>query len=141
MFILDTDHIGIVQWESEPEYSRLMARFGLHADDDFFVTVVSLHEEFLGWNSYISKAKKLDGVVKGYDRFLKILSDFEVSQILPFDNKAAHQFAQLRQQKVRIGTMDLRIAAIALSRSMTLLSRNISDFKQVPGLMVEDWTR
>ena len=81
MFILDTDHIGIVQWESEPEYSRLMARFGLHADDDFFVTVVSLHEEFLGWNSYISKAKKLDGVVKGYDRFLKILSDFEVSQI------------------------------------------------------------
>jgi tRNA(fMet)-specific endonuclease VapC len=140
MFILDTDHIGIVQWEAEPEYSRLMARFGQHAKDDFFVTVVSLHEEFLGWNSYISKAKKLDGVVKGYDKFLQILSDFEVSQILPFDIAAAQRFTQLRQQKVRIGTMDLRIAAIALSRSMTLLSRNLTDFKQVPNLVVEDWT-
>src|SRR5688500_14863422 len=98
MFILDTDHIGIVQWESEPEYSHLMAHLSLHADDDFFVTVVSLHEEFLGWSSYISKAKKVDDVVKGYDRFLKILRDFEVSQILPFDDKAAQRFAHRRQQ-------------------------------------------
>lgn len=140
MFILDTDHIGIVQWESEPEYSRLLARFAQHATEDFFVTVVSLHEEFLGWNAYISKANNLDGVVKGYGKFLQILRDFEMSQILPFDHGAAQQFAQLRQQKVRIGTMDLRIASIALSRSMKLLSRNLVDFKQVPGLAVEDWT-
>lgn len=140
MFILDTDHIGIVQWESEPEYSRLLARFAQHPTDEFFVTVVSLHEEFLGWNAYISKARKLDDVVKGYDKFLKILSDFEMSQVLPFDNGAAQQFAQLRQQKVRIGTMDLRITAVARSRSMKPLSRNLVNFKQMPGLVVEDWT-
>lgn len=141
MFIFDTDHIGIVQWGSEPAYSRLMDRIAKHAATDFFVTVVSLHEEFLGWNAYISKAKELDGVVRGYDKFLQILSDFEVSQVLPFDNAAAQTFITLRQQRVRIGTMDLRIAAIALSRRMTMLSRNLSDFRQVPGLVVEDWTR
>jgi tRNA(fMet)-specific endonuclease VapC len=42
--------------------------------------------------------------------------------------------------KIRIGTMDLKIAAIALAHGATLLSRNLVDFKKVPGLTVEDWT-
>ncbi|ETX07465.1 MAG: hypothetical protein ETSY2_11025 [Candidatus Entotheonella gemina] len=37
--------------------------------------------------------------------------------------------------------MDLRIASIALSRNMTVLSRNLVDFMRVPGLRVEDWTQ
>jgi predicted nucleic acid-binding protein len=43
-------------------------------------------------------------------------------------------------EKVRIGTMDLRIASIALANGFTLLTRNLVDFQQVPGLKVEDWT-
>ncbi len=36
--------------------------------------------------------------------------------------------------------MDLRIAAIALTKSMTVLTRNAVDFQKVPNLLVEDWT-
>jgi tRNA(fMet)-specific endonuclease VapC len=39
-----------------------------------------------------------------------------------------------------MGTMDLKITAMVLLREATLLSRNLADFGQVPGLQVEDWT-
>ena len=69
-----------------------------------------------------------------------MLRDFSASQVLPFDDAAAATFESLRSQRVRIGTMDLRIAAIALSRKLTVLTRNVADFQKVPGLQVEDWT-
>ncbi|MEO5802504.1 MAG: type II toxin-antitoxin system VapC family toxin, partial [Verrucomicrobiota bacterium] len=40
---------------------------------------------------------------------------------------------------VRIGSMDLKIACIALAHDATLLTRNVNDFSQVPGLRVENW--
>jgi hypothetical protein len=41
---------------------------------------------------------------------------------------------------LQAGTMDSKIAAIVVSRDATLLSRNLADLRQVPGLQVEDWT-
>ena len=48
MFVLHTDQIGIIQWQSEPEYSRLMHRVSQHSATDFYVTITSFHEEILG---------------------------------------------------------------------------------------------
>ncbi len=45
----------------------------------------------------------------------------------------------LRRQKLRIGTRDLKIAATAFVTHALLLSANRSDFQQVPGLRVENW--
>jgi predicted nucleic acid-binding protein len=36
-------------------------------------------------------------------------------------------------------TMDLKIAAITLTHSATLLSANLRDFHHVPDFSVEDW--
>ena len=74
------------------------------------------------------------------DTLSSVLSDFARRQILPFDKGAAQIFDSLRHQKVRVGTMDLRIAAIALGRQYTVLTRNLADFQRVPGLRAEDWT-
>lgn len=59
---------------------------------------------------------------------------------LPFDETAANIFDELRVQKIRIGTNDLAIAAITLSVSGILITRNIVDFQRVPNLSLEDWT-
>ena len=60
---------------------------------------------------------------------------------MPFEQSALDRFDALKRQKVRVGTMDLRIAAIALAGDLTLVTANTSDFAQVPGLRLEDWTR
>jgi len=45
----------------------------------------------------------------------------------------------LQRARTRVGTMDLKIASIALANDATLLTRNTSDFKRVPDLRIEDW--
>jgi tRNA(fMet)-specific endonuclease VapC len=39
-----------------------------------------------------------------------------------------------------LDTEDLRIAAIAISQQLILLTRNQKDFVKVPELKIEDWT-
>ena len=69
-----------------------------------------------------------------------ILQAFLNAPVLPFDAAAGAALDGLRVRHVRIAAMDLRIAAIALSRNLVLLTRNERDFSRVPGLRTEDWT-
>ena len=140
MFLLDTDHLGILQRQTEPEFSRLIRRIGEHRPIDFLVPIVSFHEQVSGWNAYLHRALTPEAVVRAYVMFQQILADFSRMAVAPFDAAAAVEFDALRSAGVRVATMDLRIAAIAKSRQWTVLSRNLVDFQRVPGLRVEDWT-
>ncbi len=140
MYLLDTDTIGILQRSSEPEFSRLSRRMQASKVADFFVSIVSFHEQVTGWNAYLNRARTPQGVIRAYQMFEGILRDFAERQVLPFDEAATDVFESLKRQRIRVGTLDLRIASIAIAKQMTLISRNLVDFKKVPGLDVEDWT-
>jgi tRNA(fMet)-specific endonuclease VapC len=62
---------------------------------------------------------------------------------LPFDEAAAEEYGKLRAYLWTTGQMiganDMLIAAIALSKSVTLVTHNTTEFKRVPGLVLEDW--
>ena len=62
---------------------------------------------------------------------------------LPFDDQAASHYARVRHALERAGQRiaahDLEIAAIALSRGLTVVTHNVSEFARVPGLPWEDW--
>ncbi|HSZ59786.1 MAG TPA: type II toxin-antitoxin system VapC family toxin [Tepidisphaeraceae bacterium] len=62
---------------------------------------------------------------------------------LPFDDAAAEDYGSIRATLTKAGTPigpnDLVIAAIALSKSLTLVTHNVAEFRRVPGLQVEDW--
>ena len=63
--------------------------------------------------------------------------------VLPFDEAVARSFADLKASLERVGAPlaepDLRIAAIALARDLTLVTGNIRHFTRVPDLRVENW--
>lgn len=140
MFLFDTDYISILKRASGREYRRLTERIADIPEDEFFVSIVSFHEQIRGWQSYIAKAKDESGAVRGYEELEKLLYDFAQAQVLPYDEAAAELFVDLRRKRMRVGTMDLRIASIAISNNLTLLTRNTTDFARVPGLSFEDWT-
>jgi tRNA(fMet)-specific endonuclease VapC len=113
---------------------------GEHAPEVFFLSQVSFHEQILGAHDFINRARSADGVVRGYELMADVFASYSgAASLLPFDASAEATFARLRSSKVRIGTMDLRIAAIALKHDLTILSRNTRDSRKVPDLSVEDW--
>lgn len=117
-YLLDTDHISFLQRRSGSEFTRLIIRMGQHPPDDFVLSVISFHEQVLGAHNFINRARTNTDTVRGYALLSETLQGFAVSPVLPYDTQAIAVFDELREQQVRVSTMDLRIAAIALSRNM-----------------------
>ena len=140
MFVIDTDLLSIMQRRSEPTTSQLKGRMNMYPFSSFHVTVVNLHEQILGANNFIARNAHRRDITFGYRLIELAMIDYERFQVLPFDEPSAIRFEDLRKQKVRIGTMDLRIASIALTHDFTVLTRNVVDSEKVSGLRCEDWT-
>lgn len=139
MIILDTDVLSVIQRAAGREYDQLIERLDA-AEDEVAVSIVSFEEQMRGWLGYIARAKSSDQQIQGYARLHALLEDFTTRPVLDFDQRAATEFERFVRLKVRVGTMDLRIAAIALANDALLLSRNLTDFRKMPGLRVDDWT-
>jgi tRNA(fMet)-specific endonuclease VapC len=85
------------------------------------------------------KKRNSDSFVRTYFEFEKILRDFSVMQLVSFDKKAAEVFDDLNHKSLRVGSMDLRIASIAIANQMTLATQKSVGFERVPGLSIQDW--
>jgi len=86
----------------------------------------------------VSDLEKIS-IEQAYHFFQETLLDLQDITVLPYTAPAEALFQEWRQQKLRIATHDLRIAAICVAHSATLISRNRRDFERVPGLRVEYW--
>lgn len=140
-YLLDTDHLSLLEHRQGPLYAALVVRLNLHAADGIVACVVSFREQALGANSRIQTASSDHELLRGFDLMLGLLDHYRRFPVLPFDAPAHAEVEALRKQKVRIGTCDLRIAAIARTRNLVVVTRNLSDFARVPNLKVEDWTK
>jgi tRNA(fMet)-specific endonuclease VapC len=136
LWILDTDHISLWQTD-DPAIRRRLAQID---PQDFAVTIVSFEEQMRGRLNEIHRASSDGALVDGYRHLQMTEEFFGALRILAYSREAQALFRQLRQQRVRIGTRDLRIAAIGLSVDGTVVTRNQRDFRQVPGLRLADWT-
>jgi tRNA(fMet)-specific endonuclease VapC len=139
-YLLDTDHISFLQRRNSSEFARLTFRISQYPIKHFALSIVSFHEQTLGCHNLINRAKINTDILRGYNLLSEILKGFITAPVLPFDSRAILIFEQMREQKISVATMDLRIASIALSHNLILLTRNVKDFSKVPNLITEDWT-
>jgi tRNA(fMet)-specific endonuclease VapC len=139
--LLDTDTMSIWQNGTGPDYAIFALRMSAYLSTDIVTSIVSFHEQIMGAHAYLNRPKTTTALVSGYERLERIRNWYTQVNVLPFDDLAETTYDNLRASSLRIGTMDLRIAAIALSRDLTVVTRNIADFGRVPQLRIEDWTR
>jgi tRNA(fMet)-specific endonuclease VapC len=139
MIILDTDHLTTLKYANSDRFARLAQRLAASPDQEFATTAVTLEEQLRGWLSQINRFQDPVRQIPAYAELSGLIEFFSFWTVLPFDAPAAQKFTQFRQQKIRIGTMDLKIASIAVSRNALLLTANTRDFEVVPGLRIEDW--
>lgn len=137
LYVLDTDHLSLHQRGHEPLKSHLLKI----SPEQIGITIISVEEIFRGRLAQVRRAQQPEDRLKAYfwlSRTLDYLCGFEVLQ---YDPHAEAHFQKLGEQKIRIGVQDLKIAAIALTHDGTLVTRNVSDFKNIPSLKLEDWSR
>jgi tRNA(fMet)-specific endonuclease VapC len=135
--VLDTNHFSALV--AKGPLAIALSRRASERDADLFTTIITGQEVIQGWLAAINRKQAGTDQVFGYARFIGALKDFQRITVLGFDAEAAVVFHQLQKQQIRIGTMDLKIAAICLAHEALLLTRNRLDFDKVPGLRVENW--
>jgi tRNA(fMet)-specific endonuclease VapC len=141
MILLDSDRLTILIHPGIEQHDRLTDRMATSADQTFATTIVNAEEQFRGWLAEINRYRTPHRQLSAYEGMRRYLAFLRQFPLMAFDVHAADEFDRLRRLKVRIGSTDLKIASIALVHNLLLLSANLRDFQQVPGLRVENWLK
>ncbi|ALF54644.1 nucleic acid-binding protein, contains PIN domain protein [Nostoc piscinale CENA21] len=136
LWILDTDSVSLFQ-NGHPQISKRISQV---SSADVAVTIITFEEQVRGRFNVIRQTDSVDKLVIAYARLQATYNYFHSIQLISFTQAAANYYTQFLQQKVRIGTQDLRIVAIVIANNAILVTRNQRDFCRVPGLRFEDWT-
>jgi tRNA(fMet)-specific endonuclease VapC len=135
LYVFDTDHLSLYGRNHLVLIDRLQQQSII-----LTTTAINVEEQVRGRLAQISEARDEDTLANAYrwlSETVKLLSEFEVLQ---FTVEAQSIYRDLKSQRIRVGTQDLRIASIVLANQGILLSRNARDFDRVPDLIVENWT-
>jgi len=139
MYIFDTDHLSFIQRNGQ-EGKQILVKLATLQDPEVAVTVITYEEQIRGRLSFLSKAKTVDEQTIAYQGLQQLTLDYQSIAIIPFSREAILEHQRLRKVYPRLGNMDLKIAAIALTNTAILITRNKSDFGQLTELSIEDWS-
>ena len=135
-YILDTDIITYHQFGKEP----IVARLNAANPDSVATTVVTLYEQLKGRLASVNRNQSPKSQQIALQRLQATQTYYCSLTILPFEAKAVRVYENLKHQKIRVGSQDLKIASIAISLSATLVTNNTRHFEKIPDLKIENWT-
>ena len=135
MFVLDTDTLTHLLLGNE----RVIAKQA-QATEEVVLTAITRIEVLQGRFASVLKAEDGEKLLLAQQRLEENEKDLEKFIILAVNAAAATEFDRLRlNKKLKIRRGDLLIAAITLANRAILVTRNVKDFRKVPGLRIENW--
>lgn len=137
MLVLDTNHVTELGYNTAAG-NRLIRRLERSAEAAV-TTIISVEEQLRGWLARIAKMQEPHDQIDAYQQLGERVNFLAAFTFLPWDYETASRFKEMRKAGIRVGTMDLKIACIALEHDALLLTRNTVDFSKVPGLRFENW--
>jgi tRNA(fMet)-specific endonuclease VapC len=136
MFVLDTDTLTHLL----RGHARVAERRS-RVTEEVVLTVVTRIEVLQGRFASVTKAEDANQLMLAQKRLVESERQLATFDILPIDAEAAAEFVRLIETKGlrRLGRGDLLIAAIVLANKATLVTRNLKDYRKIPGLQLENW--
>ena len=130
-YMLDTNICIYLMRHQPPEVA---ARFAVLRQGDVVVSAITLAELRYGIACQPETRTRNERALRA------LLQDIPA---LPFDGEAAASYGPLRAavRDRKRDALDKLIAAHAVSRGLVLVTNNEADFKDFPGLIIENWTR
>jgi tRNA(fMet)-specific endonuclease VapC len=139
LWVLDTDSLSLLE-RGNPKIQERLRQVNT---DSVAISIVTAEEKMKGRLAAInslSGIERIDRLAVAYRDLQSSIEDLQALPILPFSELAKDRYRDLLQQKIRVGSHDLRIAAIVLSVEGILVTRNRRDFERVPNLQMTDWS-
>ena len=136
LYVLDTDTLQLFQDED----ANVVAHVRAVAPADLATSVVCVEEQLSGWYTALRQAKQVEKLAWVYRRMAQNVAFLSRLKIIDFDETAIRRYQALAKLKLNVRKMDLRIAASVLECGATLVTRNLRDFKPIPGLKLTDWS-
>ena len=104
------------------------------------LTVTTANELVRGWQARLRRARTDADIALAERRLAAVLELIAGWGVLPMTLPVLARYAGLRQARLNVNPPDLRIAAVSLEVSGIVVTRNLRDFRRVPGLVCEDWS-
>ncbi|MFB2977775.1 type II toxin-antitoxin system VapC family toxin [Microseira sp. BLCC-F43] len=129
-FLLDTN-ICIYIIKQKP--AKVLAKFQTLNLSDIGVSSITVAE--LEYGAYKSQRSEQNRAA---------LSQFLIPlEVLPFDERATQTYGQIRAELeprgIAIDSMDMLIASQAISLGLIIVTNNVRELSQIPGLSLENW--
>lgn len=138
MNVFDTDTLTIWSYGRHEELKR---RVAASTPTTLAITVITRIEVLQGRFASVTKAANTRELMSALERLSDTEEKLKQFVVLPFLPRAFVLLDEYRVAKATksIGLSDLMIASIAKAHEATLISRNLNDFRLIPGLRVENW--
>ena len=137
LYLLDTDTVSLYQHG----HPLVCAAVAGRPSGAVAISIMTVEEQLSGWYAELRRSKKAAKLAAVYQRMADTVRFYAALPILSFTEQAIARYEEFKRLKIRIGKTDLRIAAIAQEHHAVVVTRNAKDFKQVPGLDLEDWSK